>query len=207
MSNVQCAIPARAPRPLPAGQTRQKTPRDATRLNEPPVSETFPSMQLPGRFPNKVGRQQSRAAHRPPASIAKKRFDISPSSTHNRSVLKLVYCVRRRADVSPEAFRKYWLESHGPLVRKHAHALGAQRYVQSHTLDSPLLNAAAQQPRGSKSAYDGITEVWWESQEALTAALSTPQGESANRALAEDEGRFCDLPNCSVFFTEEHTIF
>jgi uncharacterized protein (TIGR02118 family) len=122
-------------------------------------------------------------------------------------MLKFVYCVRRRPEMSAEAFRKYWLENHGPLVRSFATALKAKRYVQSHTLDNPLLNAAAQQPRGTKPAYDGITEVWWDSVEDLAAALQSPEGQEANRILAEDEARFCDLPNCSVFFTQEHTIF
>lgn len=121
-------------------------------------------------------------------------------------MLKFVYCVRRNPQMSVEAFRKYWLENHGPLVRSYAKALKAKRYVQSHTLDHPL-NAAAQQPRGTKPAYDGITEVWWDSADDLIAALSTPEGQQANMILAEDEARFCDLPNCSVFFTEEHTIF
>src|SRR5580765_5167192 len=122
-------------------------------------------------------------------------------------MLKFVYCVRRRPDITPDAFRKYWLENHGPLVRKYAQALRAKRYVQSHTLDNPQLNAAAQQPRGTKGAYDGITEVWWDSPADLAAALQTTEGQQANGILAQDEGRFCDLPNCSVFFTEEHTIF
>jgi uncharacterized protein (TIGR02118 family) len=122
-------------------------------------------------------------------------------------MLKFVYCVRRRPEMSPEAFRKYWLENHGPLVRSFATTLKARRYVQSHTLDNPLLNAAAQQPRGTKPPYDGITELWWDSIEDLAAALQSPEGQEANRLLAEDEARFCDLPNCSVFFTQEHTIF
>jgi uncharacterized protein (TIGR02118 family) len=121
-------------------------------------------------------------------------------------MIKFVYCVRRRPEMSVEAFRKYWLENHGPLVRSFAKALRAKRYVQSHTLDTPL-NTYAQQPRGTKPAYDGITEVWWDKAEDLIAALSTPEGQAANQTLAEDEARFCDLPNCSVFFTEEHTIF
>ena len=41
----------------------------------------------------------------------------------------------------------------------------------------------------------------------VIAALSTPEGQQINQLLAQDEARFCDLPNCSVFFTEEHTIF
>jgi uncharacterized protein (TIGR02118 family) len=121
-------------------------------------------------------------------------------------MLKFIYCVRRHPSKSPEEFRKYWLENHGPLVRSFAKTLKAKRYVQSHTLDTPL-NAAAQQPRGTKPAYDGITELWWDSAEDLIAALSSPEGQAANATLAQDEARFCDLPNCSVFFTDEHTIF
>ena len=121
-------------------------------------------------------------------------------------MIKFVYCVRRHPDVTPAAFKKYWLENHGPLVRSYAKALNAKKYIQSHTLDTEL-NVYAQMPRGSKPAYDGITEVWWDKAEDVIAALSTPEGQAANKILAEDEGRFCDLPNCSVFFTEEHTIF
>lgn len=121
-------------------------------------------------------------------------------------MIKFVYCVRRRPDVTPEAFKKYWLENHGPLVRSHAAALRARKYVQSHTLDTEL-NTYAQMPRGTKPAYDGITELWWDQAEDLIAALGSPEGQAANKILAEDEARFCDLPNCSVFFTEEHTIF
>ena len=121
-------------------------------------------------------------------------------------MLKFIYCVRRRPELTVEAFRKYWLEKHGPLVRSHAKVLRARRYVQSHTLDSPL-NAAAQAPRGTMPPYDGLTELWWDKAEDLIQALGTPEGQEANRLLAEDEARFCDLPNCSVFFTEEHTIF
>jgi uncharacterized protein (TIGR02118 family) len=121
-------------------------------------------------------------------------------------MIKFVYCVRRRPDVSLEEFRRYWLEQHGPYVKSFAATLRARRYVQSHTLDTPL-NEHARQPRGTKPAYDGITEIWWDSPDDLVAALSTPEGQRINQMLTEDEGRFCDLPNCSVFFTEEHEIF
>src|SRR4029079_17417341 len=121
-------------------------------------------------------------------------------------MIKFVYCVRRHPQVSPEAFRKYWLEKHGPYVKSFASALRAPRYVQSHTIDSPL-NEYAQQPRGTAPAYDGLTELWWNSADDLIAALSTPEGREANKLLAEDEARFSDLPSCSVFLTEENTIY
>src|SRR2546422_9920879 len=101
-------------------------------------------------------------------------------------MLKFIYCVRRRPDLSSEAFRRYWLEKHGPLVRKYASALRAKRYVQSHTLDTPP-NAAAPQPRNTKPPYDGLTAVWGDKAENLIHTLSHPQGQGVNAVLAEDE--------------------
>lgn len=121
-------------------------------------------------------------------------------------MIKLTYCIRRRADVSPEEFRRHWLERHGPLVRRHAEAIGAVRYVQSHTLETEL-NDVLRGSRGAAPAYDGVTEVWWPSREALEAGLRTPEGQEAARALLEDERRFIDLAASSLFLTEEHEIF
>lgn len=128
-------------------------------------------------------------------------------TSKNRAMLKCVYCVRRLKSLSVEEFYDYWLNHHGPLVRKYATAVGMKRYIQSHTIQNPVLNAAAQQPRGITEMYDGITEVWWDSPEALIASLQTPEGQEANRILSEDEARFVDCANSAIFFTIEHTIF
>jgi uncharacterized protein (TIGR02118 family) len=121
-------------------------------------------------------------------------------------VIKLVYILRRREDVSPEEFRQYWLEKHGPLVRSFAEALKARKYIQSHTIETPL-NDALVSGRGMSEFYDGITEVWWESLDDLSAAVATPEGAESGRRLAEDEAQFIDLPKSTIFLTEEHTIF
>jgi hypothetical protein len=55
-------------------------------------------------------------------------------------MLKLVYCIRRRADIAPETFYRYWLEDHAPKVAGVAESIGAIRYVQSHTC-LPEMNA------------------------------------------------------------------
>lgn len=122
-------------------------------------------------------------------------------------MLKCVYCVRKLPSMSSEEFNDYWLNKHGPLVKSHAKTLGMKRYVQSHTVNEPMLNAAAQQPRGITEMYDGVTEVWWDSVEALAAPLQTAEGQEANRILSEDEARFVDCANSAIFFTIEHTIF
>jgi len=121
-------------------------------------------------------------------------------------MLKLVYCIRRRQDVSAEEFHRYWLEEHAPLVRSVARAIGAVRYVQSHAVE-PELNEVLRASRGAEEPYDGITEVWWDSRTDLEAALQTTDGLDAQRRLMEDEATFIDFARSRVFMTEEHVIF
>ena len=121
-------------------------------------------------------------------------------------MIKFVYCVRKKEGTSDEDFYRYWKENHGPLVRSFSETMGSVKYVQSHTIDT-VLNPVGQQVRGMRPAYDGITEVWFESVEALAEMLKTDVGKAANKTLIEDEARFCELRECSVFLTEEHVIF
>ena len=82
-------------------------------------------------------------------------------------MVKLVFCCRRRPGTSREEFQRYWLERHGPLVKSLRQALPQmRRYVQSHTLDTPV-NAAIRAGRGTGPEYDGITEVWFDAAESL----------------------------------------
>jgi hypothetical protein len=120
-------------------------------------------------------------------------------------VIKLVYAVRRRVDLTPQQFRERWLV-HGPLVREVASAIGARRYVQSHTIDSPL-NATLAASRGMGEGFDGITEVWWDDIDSLSTGMSTPEGAAAAQRLLDDEREFIDLAASFLFLTEEHAIF
>ena len=121
-------------------------------------------------------------------------------------MIKLVYCLRKREDVSHESFYRYWLSEHAPLVKSLASAIGATRYVQSHTT-LPVLNELMLKSRGLQAPYDGITEVWWEDKAALESGMGSPEGVEAQAQLIEDESRFIDFSQSRLFITEEHTIF
>jgi hypothetical protein len=124
-------------------------------------------------------------------------------------VLKIVYCVRRNPSLSREEFLRYWLDEHGPLVRSLRESVPSMvRYVQSHTLEGPRTDGA-RASRGSGEPYDGITEVWID--ETLEGSGDSPAdlaaSAEAGRRLFEDEAKFIDFANSSVFVTEEHEIF
>ena len=119
---------------------------------------------------------------------------------------KLVFCCRRRPELSLEEFHRSWLHDHGPLVRKcREHLPQMKRYVQSHLVEG-LPTDGVRASRGSGEPYDGITEVWFDSLEEMGAG-TTEEAAAAGAALLKDEQRMLDLPNCSVFVTIEHEIF
>jgi uncharacterized protein (TIGR02118 family) len=120
-------------------------------------------------------------------------------------VIKLVFNIRRRADIEPVEFYRYWKDEHGPLVRSVADTLGIVRYVQSHTVDTPI-NDLLQASRNTEPRYDGVAELWWASMDDFVSRSSDPAAQAASAALLEDERRFIDLPATSIFMTEEHEI-
>ena len=121
-------------------------------------------------------------------------------------MIKLVYCLTKRYDIDHDSFYRYWLEEHGPLVNSVAEAIGASRYVQSHTI-LPELNELMIESRGLQAPYDGVTEVWWETISAFEQGMSSAAGVEAQEKLIEDEARFIDFSRSRVFMTEEHEIF
>jgi len=128
------------------------------------------------------------------------------TNNQQKIMVKLVYCLRRRANVSPDEFYSYWLNTHGPKVKDAAETLQARRYIQSHTC-GPELNQAFAASRGLAPAYDGITEVWWNSLEEAAAAMKAPAAVQAMAKLLEDESHFIEFSQSCVFMTTEHVIF
>ena len=122
-------------------------------------------------------------------------------------MIKLVFCCRRKPELTREEFLVRWKDAHGPLVRKiQASALPSmKRYVQSHSLPDEL-SAPIQASRGALPPFDGLTEVWFDDLESMAGDGSEAAIEGA-KALLADEAEFLDLPNCHVFLTEEHEIF
>ena len=118
-------------------------------------------------------------------------------------MIKFVMCITRHPNMTREEFQEYWKNRHGPFFMSNAGAMGARKYVQSHTLNSPL-NEGLRNSRGMQPEYDGVAEVWFESKEALIAGMSSPEGQKLGTALLKDEGNFIDHSKSCAFIVEEH---
>ena len=117
-------------------------------------------------------------------------------------MIKLVMCLTRRADISREEFMEYWEKKHGPFFMSNADAMGAKKYVQSQTIDSPL-NEGMRASRGMLPEFDGVAEVWFESEEALMEGMGSPEGQKLGELLLEDEKNFIDHSKSSAFIVNE----
>ena len=118
-------------------------------------------------------------------------------------MIKFVMCITRHPDMSREEFRDYWVNKHGPFFIENAGAMRARKYVQSLTIDTPL-NEGLRSSRGMQPEYDGVAEVWFESEEDLIEGMSSPEGQKLGAALLEDEENFIDHSKSSAFIVEEY---
>jgi uncharacterized protein (TIGR02118 family) len=89
------------------------------------------------------------------------------------SVIKVVLLLSRRADLSAAEFRSYWREKHAPLLLQMP---GLQRLV---------FNYAQPGMDGAPPEYDGISEDWFESAEAMQTAFGSPAGQGSLRGFTE----------------------
>lgn len=120
-------------------------------------------------------------------------------------MIKFIMCCCRHPEMSRSQFQEYWLKSHAPLFQKFADIYRAKKYVQSHTIDTPL-NDGLRESRGMLQEFDGVAEVWFESEQELIDAMNSPEGQEVSAILLQDEGKFLDHARSTAFITEEHVL-
>ena len=106
-------------------------------------------------------------------------------------MIKLVYCITRKAALTDEEFFRYWKNVHGPIG---AQIPGLRKLVQSHRISVP---GDRYQPD-----YDGVAELWFDDVKALLEARQSPQW----KASSEDEANFIDDRKVAYFVSQEHLI-
>jgi uncharacterized protein (TIGR02118 family) len=106
-------------------------------------------------------------------------------------MIKLVYCISKKASLTDEEFFRYWENVHGPIG---ARIPRLRKLVQSHRV---TIVGDAHQP-----AYDGMAELWFDDMEALLAARRSPEW----KASTEDEANFIDSGKVAYFVSEERVV-
>jgi len=106
-------------------------------------------------------------------------------------MIKLVYCITKRPDLSDEEFFRYWKNIHGPIG---ARIPRIRKLVQSHRINIP--------GDPHSPTHDGMAELWFGTAEDLLAARESPEWQ----ASTADEANFIDHTKVAYFVTEEHAL-
>jgi uncharacterized protein (TIGR02118 family) len=102
---------------------------------------------------------------------------------------KVIFVLQRRADLSHEECLAHWSgEQHTSIVEK---LPGLTKWVQNHVTSAP-----------GEPVCDGVGELWFESDELMEVALSSPE----MAAAVEDARTFLDLEKTGLVIVEEKTI-
>jgi len=120
-------------------------------------------------------------------------------------MIKLAFPLHRRKELTREEFQAYWRETHAALVTKHAEVLGIKRYVQLHAR-STAIDEGMRAARGAPEPFDGIAELWFESEAAIAESFKNPDAVAAGQELIEDERRFIDLERSPLWLGEENEV-
>jgi uncharacterized protein (TIGR02118 family) len=101
----------------------------------------------------------------------------------------VLFVLFRRADVSHEHVLAEWSgPRHTAIVRQ---VPGLKKWVQNHVVEVP-----------NESAADGIGELWFDSEDAMQRAMSSPQMVKA----VEDANQFLDMEKTYALVVHEKTV-
>ena len=123
--------------------------------------------------------------------VVQKQYDWSSPGRVSPGV-KMVCFVRRRADLTHEAYSRHWRERHGPLAV--ARQPGFWHYVQNHVV--AYLTATTPD-------FDGIGELHYRSAEDVFHTFDSEEGA---RLVLEDAQRFMNHEGSTVLPAVEHVV-
>ena len=105
-------------------------------------------------------------------------------------MIKIMLFLHRREDLTVDEFRRYWHETHRPLLER----LPGLRCL--------VLNDVLPGPDGAPTLCDGIAEDWFDSAEAMQAAFASPEAQ----AISADVANFLDLSRFQMMVVAEEEV-
>ena len=110
-------------------------------------------------------------------------------------MIKFAYFINRLPGMSVEAFVDHHRNKHAPLFSSIPEA---KRYVRKYTVSHPV-----PAPNYPASAYDGLTEIWFDSWEDHDAFFTS---RNFLDRVKPDEPTFIDVSTVGIMVTDERTV-
>lgn len=117
-------------------------------------------------------------------------------------MIRYVHCVKRRPDLSPDEFRRFWnSREFSNLLKALGDLLGASRIERSLTLVIDM-NIELMVERGADEPFDAMLEVWLENARVLEQRRNSREFSLIMEQLENFQKQFVDFANSRRFFTD-----
>jgi len=117
-------------------------------------------------------------------------------------MIRFIHCVKRRSDLTPEEFRRYWNSAEFSALLEFLGRLTEARKVERNLTLLIDMNTELMKERGSKEPFDGVLEVWFDNARIFD---DEHEGSELNKFLEQMENfqkQFIDFGESMRFFTE-----
>jgi len=117
-------------------------------------------------------------------------------------MITLNYLVRKKAEVSSEKFRDYWLGEHAALRLAVCERMGIQKYTKCETKHDDPINALMQQMYGTPAdCYDFVDQMVINDLEDLKKGLGNAGLRDDLDAIAGSETAYVDFGGSDIWFS------
>ena len=122
-------------------------------------------------------------------------------------MIRISYLMRRLPHLSLDEFQAYWSEKHPQAAPADAFStLGVKRYVQVLPLEAEARDLVIGPRTGLVEPFDGIAELWIESEETLKRDWSTDKAKEFVKIFFEDEKNFIDWTRSTILVSNENIV-
>ena len=123
-------------------------------------------------------------------------------------MIRISYLMRRLPQLTLEEFQSYWSEKHPQAAPEDAFPLlGVKRYVQVLPFESEARDLVIGPRTGLVEPFDGIAELWIDSEESLIKDWSTEKAKEYVGIFFEDEKNFIDWSRSTILVSNEYNVF
>ena len=122
-------------------------------------------------------------------------------------MIKICYLMRRLPHLSLEEFQSYWSEKHPQAAPADAFStLGVKRYDQVLPLETAARSLVIGPRTDWPNHFDGIAELWFESEETLARDWSTDQAKAYVNIFFDVEKNLIDWTRSTILVSAENIV-
>ena len=121
-------------------------------------------------------------------------------------MIKIVYALYRRPNLSRKQFVDHWRNVHGRMVVDNKDVLRLCRYVQTEPIEHEYSELIQKLRTHQTRLPDGLAELCWANDEDFRWAFTDPEARRVQRSLREDEQTFLDTATGQIWIGTEHRM-